>query len=179
MSQRVWLGIGGNMGDRLGHLNQAVAFILKHPQLELQKCSRVYETEYVGSGTQMDYLNACLEICSDLAPEDLMKEFQELERSLGRQEDGHLKPRPLDVDILLVDNLIVSCQHLEIPHPRLVERLFVLAPLAEIARSKIIPNSGETVGNLCAKIRRKSGPAVELCQEYILQSGLPDRSLED
>jgi 2-amino-4-hydroxy-6-hydroxymethyldihydropteridine diphosphokinase len=173
MRHRVWLGLGSNMGDRMANLNRAVEFVLAHPKLTLIQGSQVYETAYVGPGKQDDYLNACLEIRSEVPLLDLLAGFQDLEMSLGRQADGHMKPRPLDVDILLANDREVSVKRLEVPHPRLQERLFVLAPLAEIAGEKIIPNSGETVSSLCAKIKRKSGPAVRLCPEFRLNIVLP------
>ena len=179
MKRLIWLGLGSNMGNRLDHLKQAVDFVISHPEMKLQKCSRVYETEYVGPGNQDAFLNACVEIQSGLPLLDLLGEFQMLERRLGRQSHGHMKPRPLDVDFLLVDDVEMIDTRLEVPHPRLVERLFVLIPLADIAPDKIIPNSGETVASRCAKIKRKSGPAVTVRQDLVLQSGKPDAIMED
>jgi len=177
--RHIWLGLGGNQGDRLGHLNQAVSFVRRHPQMELLHCSQVYETDYVGPGTQEPYLNACLEICSPLELLELLTEFQALEQSLGRSADGHMKPRPLDVDILLVDHEDMNHERLVVPHPRLQERLFVLKPLCDIAPGKKILNSGETVLELCAKIRRKDGSAVTLRPDLVLESGSSGRNMEE
>lgn len=168
MNRRFWLGLGSNQGDRLFFLGRAVEFVDQQAEMNLLSCSPVYETEYVGPGQQDPYLNACLEIESPQTPLALLDLFQALEQELGRPKHGHLKPRPLDVDILLAEDTVLSAQRLTVPHPRLAERLFVLAPLNDIAPREIIPNSGETVADLCAKIRRKDGPAVVLREDLVL-----------
>jgi len=169
ISRHIWLGLGSNQGDRLRHLNTLVTFVNGHPEIQLVGCSRVYETGYVGPGQQDDYLNACVEICSSMDPPAMQEEFQGLERFLGRKSDGHMKPRPLDVDFLLVDDWEMAGPHLVTPHPRLHERLFVLQPLSDLAPQKKIPNSGETVASLCAKIKRKDGSAVRLRPDLVLE----------
>ncbi len=179
MQHHIWLGLGSNQGDRLEHLNKAVGLVVANPDLHLVAGSRVYETEYVGPGRQDPYLNACLALRSNVELLSLLDLFQALERSLGRMAQGHMKPRPLDVDILLVDGLAQNQPRLTVPHPSLGERLFVLMPLCDIAPEKIIPNLGETVAERCAKIKRKDGPAVTLREDLVLESGLPGRSMED
>ncbi|MCP4291810.1 MAG: 2-amino-4-hydroxy-6-hydroxymethyldihydropteridine diphosphokinase [bacterium] len=159
----LYLGIGSNQGDRLAHLQKFVSWVQENPLLQLLKTSSVYETEYVGPGEQDDYLNACLCLRSEVPLLRLMAEFQDQERAAGRRPDGHMKPRPLDVDILLADDEVFFQGDLEVPHPRLHQRLFVLLPLKEIAPEKNIPNLGETVAKLCAKIKRKEAESVRLC----------------
>jgi len=178
-SRRIWLGLGSNQGHRLNHLKRAVAFFQDHPGIQLLRCSRVYETDFVGPGNQDPYLNACVEIRSKMDLLEMLDEFQALERALGRSRDGHMKPRPLDVDFLLVDDLEFSHERLVLPHPRLHDRLFVLAPLSDLAPRKKIPNSGETVGILCAKIRRKDGAAVVLRPDLVLEPAQPGRNMEE
>ena len=177
--RHIWLSLGSNQGDRLKNLNRAVEYFLAHPKIQLLKCSPVYETEFAGTGFQDDYLNACVEIASALDLFDLLEEFQALEKVLGRPDNGHMKPRPLDVDFLLVDDLVSSDKRLILPHPRLHERLFVLAALNDLAPLKKIPNSGETVSMLCAKIRRKDGSAVVLRPDLLLEPALPGRNMEE
>ena len=177
--QQIWLGLGSNQGNRLEHLNCVINFVREQPGVELIACSQVYETDYVGPGKQDKYLNACIGLRSQLGPIQLLDRFQSLERELGRPFDGHMKPRPLDVDILLVDDLEIAESRLSVPHPRLSERLFVLMPLCDIAPEKKIPNLGETVADLCAKIKRKEGPAVTLRRDLVLESSLTDRFMED
>lgn len=158
MVEKVWLGLGSNQGDRLGHLRFAVGRLDRHPSLDLVAVSPVYETGYVGPGRQADFLNAVVLIESRLEPEELLMLVKEWERERGRAPDGHMQPRPLDVDILLHGDRVLRTEGLEIPHPRLKERLFVLIPLCDLSPDKNIPNSGETVADLCAKIRRKCDP---------------------
>ncbi len=159
--EAVYLGLGSNQGDRLGHLRDAVAALARHPALEVTAVSPVYETEYVGPGEPQDlYLNACLALRTALAPAALLALLQELEARHGRLPGGHLRPRPLDLDILCHGDRIVDEPHLTLPHPRLRERAFVLAPLREIAPDLRLPDSGETVAAACARIRARGGPAV-------------------
>jgi len=158
----VWIGLGSNMGDRLGYLRRAVFALAVHPEIEVRKGSRIYETEYVGPGTQERYLNACLELETFLEPGVLLAVLKGVEERFGRMPAGHMKPRPIDLDILLWRGRTSSDAGLTIPHPRARERGFVLEPLAELAPQEIFPDSGETIGIACAKIRRKSRAAVRL-----------------
>lgn len=155
--QRAYLGIGGNQGQRLDHLRGAVYALDDHPGVQLVAVSGIFETEYVGPGRQDPYLNACLAIDTTLGPLELLNFLKSIEQRHGRQPDGHMKPRPVDLDILLYGDHIHNHSGLEIPHPRLPERAFVLEPLAQIAPGAIIPDLGETAEELCAKIRQKSG----------------------
>ncbi len=159
---RLWLGLGSNMGDRLGNLRRAVFALEVHPELEVLRGSRVYETDYVGPGSQQMYLNACLEVATCLEPLVLLAVLKGIEERLGRMPGGHMLPRPIDLDILLWQGRISQDARLTIPHPRARQRRFVLEPLAELAPQEIFPDSGETIRQACAKIRRKSGATVRL-----------------
>lgn len=158
----VYLGLGGNVGDRLAELRGAVAALAGHPRLEVTARSRIWETEPVGTGPQAPYLNACVAVRTDLGPLALLDELKRLEAAAGRPPDGHGLPRPLDLDILLYGDRVVATGRLRVPHPELGRRAFVLEPLAEIAAPVRCPDSGETIGDACAKIRRKPGPWVRL-----------------
>ncbi|MHB8080109.1 MAG: 2-amino-4-hydroxy-6-hydroxymethyldihydropteridine diphosphokinase [Candidatus Krumholzibacteriia bacterium] len=159
--EAVYLGLGSNQGDRLAHLRAAVAALARHPALEVTAVSAVYETEYVGPGEPQDpYLNACIALRTALAPAALLVLLKELEARQGRRPDGHLRPRPLDLDILVHGVRVADDPALTLPHPRLRERAFVLAPLREIAPELRLPDSGETVTAACARICARSGPAV-------------------
>lgn len=159
--EAVYLGLGSNQGDRQGHLRAAVAALGRHPDLAVTAVSPVYETEYVGPGDPQDpYLNACVALRTALAPAALLVLLKELEARHGRRPDGHLRPRPLDLDILVHGTRIAHDRVLTLPHPRLRERAFVLVPLREIAPALRLPDSGETVAAACARICARSGPAV-------------------
>ncbi|PID80370.1 2-amino-4-hydroxy-6-hydroxymethyldihydropteridine diphosphokinase [bacterium DOLJORAL78_65_58] len=179
MAERVWLGLGSNEGDRLVFLHHAVRAIVEHPDLELLACSPVYETDFVGPGSQAAYLNACVLVSCRLEPKQLLATVKEWEAHCGRRPDGHMKPRPLDVDILLFGSRRVVEEGVEIPHPRLHERLFVLAPLADISPEEEIPDLGETAAHLCAKVRQNSGQKIRPWTQGLAAPGDRDASMED
>ena len=167
-THRVYLGLGSNLGDRLDHLRRALFALASHPEITLCRVSRVYETQFVGPGEQPDFLNLCARVETQLAPAVLLKVCQAIETRHGRAADGHMLPRPLDIDILLYGNKIIDTVGLRIPHVRAADRAFVLEPLLEIAPDENFPNSGETIAAACAKIRRKSGPWVRLREDLVL-----------
>lgn len=151
----VFLGLGSNQGDRLAELRRATAALAAHPHLELTACSRIWETEPVGPDVVDPFLNACVAVRTDLPPLELLSALKHQEAAAGRLPDGHRKPRPIDLDILLYGDEVVSGGRLVVPHPELRHRAFVLEPLAEIAGGCIFPDSQETIDSACAKIRRK------------------------
>lgn len=170
---RVLLGLGSNQGDRLARLRAAVEALSADPRIRVDLCSRVWETEHVGPDLQDPYLNACVAIRTDLDPMGLLNMLKGLEVAAGRRSDGHRRPRPIDLDILLFGDLVVSHGRLRIPHPELARRAFVLEPLAEIAGDVRCPDSGETIAEACAKIRRKAGPWVRPFDGGDLQGLVP------
>ena len=175
----VFLGLGSNLGDRLAELRRAAAALAAHPRLDLTACSRIWETEPVGSGVQDPFLNACVAVRTNLAPVDLLDVLKSQEAAAGRAPDGHRKPRPIDLDVLLYGDQVVSVERLTVPHPELRNRAFVLEPLREIAGECLIPDSSETIAAACAKIRRKSGPWVRLYDGGDLQAQVPGANKEE
>lgn len=155
-----YLGLGSNQGDRLGELRRAVAGLAALPGVRVTAESGVWETEHVGPDVQDPYLNACVGIRTSLEPLALLDALKGLEAAAGRRPDGHRRPRPIDLDILLYGDMVVREGRLRVPHPELAGRAFVLEPLAEIAPGLRCPDSGETIAEACAKIRRKGGPWV-------------------
>jgi len=121
------------MGDRRAFLAQAVAE-MEESEINVRKISSVIETMPVGGPVAQDkYLNAVLECETDLSPEDLLEILQSIEHKLGRVRTIKDGPRPIDIDILLYDQLQVKTSNLTIPHPRMLKRDFVMVPLKEIA----------------------------------------------
>lgn len=171
MSTLVYVGLGGNQGDRLAHLQAAVRALADHPDFSLAAVSGVWETEYVGPGAQDPYLNACAALDTRLGPAATVAAFKALEAAAGRAPDGHLRPRPLDLDLLLHGEFRGRDGPVTVPHPRARERAFVLEPLAQIAPDLRFPDSGETVAAACANIRRKPGPWVRLRADLSLAPG--------
>ncbi|MFM6994859.1 MAG: 2-amino-4-hydroxy-6-hydroxymethyldihydropteridine diphosphokinase [Sediminibacterium sp.] len=128
----VYLLIGGNIGDRLANLENARKSIEIHCG-KIQQHSSIFETEAWGLKEQPAFYNQALYIKTALSPQDLLAKLLEIEVSMGRKRLIPLGPRTIDLDIIYYNNTILEEPGLIIPHPRLAERNFVLAPLAEIA----------------------------------------------
>lgn len=127
-----YLGLGSNIGDREHNLKEALAR-LAAPDLRVARLSSVYETEPMGFSAQRWFLNLVVEIETELFPLQLLSRIAKIEQALGRARTVKNGPRTLDIDILLYGRAVVRSAQLEIPHPRMAERRFVLAPLAELA----------------------------------------------
>lgn len=142
--RRAYLGLGSNEGDRHAHLQAAVDRLATTPGVSVAAVSPVYETEPVGGPPQDDYLNAVVAVETVLSPRELLEVAKRLEAEAGRIPGGERwGPRPLDVDILLVGHALVNDVDLIVPHARLFERPFVLAPLGDLDPSLVaVPRSG-------------------------------------
>lgn len=150
-----YLGLGSNLGDRIENLVTALELISAQAIVEL--LSSIYETEPVGFKEQPLFLNAACRISTVLNPEQLLKLAKEIESSHGREISFRNAPRPIDIDILLYDNIIVKKANLTIPHPRLTERAFVLIPLAEIAPEVLHPESYLTIKQILDSLKNLDG----------------------
>ena len=142
----VYLALGANLGDRQSKLLQALQLI--RARMSIEKVSACYETKPVGYLEQPDFLNMTCLVTTELPPQELLLFLKQIERQMGRQASFRNAPRPIDLDILLYDNLILESPELTIPHPRMSERAFVLVPLAEIAPAVIHPVLKLTVAEL-------------------------------
>jgi len=128
-----YLGLGSNVGDRRAHLQEAAA-ALPAKGVEVLAASSVYETEPVGEVLdQPEFLNACLRVRTELAPEELLDACKSVECALGRSQ-ALLRhgPRAIDVDVLLLGDLVHGSERLSLPHPEVTSRRFVLVPLLEL-----------------------------------------------
>jgi 2-amino-4-hydroxy-6-hydroxymethyldihydropteridine diphosphokinase len=134
---RALLGMGSNVGDRGAHLRTAVASLAG-----VVAVSDVYETEPVGGPQQGAYLNLVVAIETDLDAHDLLGVCHRMEAAAGRVRDVRWGPRTLDVDILWIDGVTVDEPDLQVPHPRMWERRFVLEPLADVAPD-LLPDGWE------------------------------------
>lgn len=150
---RVYLGLGSNLGDRADHLAQAVRRLARTRGVQVLARSSVWKSAPVGPA-QPDYLNAALAIETTLSPAELLAECKAIERALGREPGGvRWGPRTLDVDLLLAE-VVVAQPDLQVPHPRLHERAFALAPLCEVAPAATVhPVLGRTLGDLLEAVR--------------------------
>ncbi|MGH9747295.1 MAG: 2-amino-4-hydroxy-6-hydroxymethyldihydropteridine diphosphokinase [Candidatus Acidiferrales bacterium] len=143
----VYLSLGSNIGDRAANIAQAIA-ALRARGVRVTQESSLYETEPVEFREQAWFLNSALEAVTELAPEQLMAVLLEIEREMGRQRGTPKGPRLIDMDILLYGSEVVRVPGLEIPHPRMAERRFVLVPLAEIAGEANHPVSLMTIAEM-------------------------------
>lgn len=155
LMERVYLGIGSNLGDRTFHLQQAKALIHELPNTRFLRSSSIHETDPVGGPPQGKYLNAVWEIETALPPKELKERLREIEEKLGRKRvDPKNAPRPIDLDILFYGDQVVAEDDLKIPHPRLHERAFVLEPLFELIPDFIHPLFKESVKELLQNLPR-------------------------
>jgi 2-amino-4-hydroxy-6-hydroxymethyldihydropteridine diphosphokinase len=165
----VLLALGGNMGDRLGEMQAGLDALAVRGDVEIADVSGVWESGYVGPGDQDDYFNACCVVRTALTPRRLLDVLKAVESDRGRAADGHMKPRPLDIDILMYGDRVVDEPGLTIPHPRMTMRAFVLEPLNEVAAETAMPDSNETVGTLCEKIRGAESRDVRRRDDCVLR----------
>lgn len=141
------IALGSNLGNSLQTLESALAILAQTPGLALQARSHWYQTKAVGP-PQPDYLNGCVLLTTSLKPHALLQVLLETEKQFGRVRRERWGPRTLDLDLLLYSNWILNSPDLQIPHPRMTERAFVLVPLAEIAPDWIEPVSGKAIADL-------------------------------
>ena len=152
---RVFLSLGSNLGDRRGFLEQALRLLGDHDAVRVITCSQVYEAEpwpEVRVERTRWYLNCAVEIETELPPYRLLQVVQEIEQATGRagpvRWTGEYADRTLDIDILLYEDRVLSDDDLQIPHPLLHERRFVLIPLADIAPELEHPTLYQTIREL-------------------------------
>jgi 2-amino-4-hydroxy-6-hydroxymethyldihydropteridine diphosphokinase len=154
MEGQVYLAMGSNLGDRDAHLAAALAALRETEGVEVVAVSPLYETDPVGPPPQGPYLNGAIELATSLTPDALLERLLEIEAGQGRTRGPDRNaPRTLDLDLLLYGDRKLNAPHLEVPHPRLASRPFVLEPLCDLAPHFIHPVLGETVEALARRVR--------------------------
>ncbi|WP_297529355.1 2-amino-4-hydroxy-6-hydroxymethyldihydropteridine diphosphokinase [Thiohalobacter sp.] len=149
---RACIGLGSNLGEPERQLRQAVAALASLPESRLLAVSSLYRNPPMGPADQPDYLNAVALLETGLEPEPLLDALQAIERAQGRLRDGtRWGPRTLDLDLLLYGARCIDSPRLQVPHPGLAVRAFVLAPLVEIAPELALPD-GRPVATLAAAV---------------------------
>ena len=139
------VALGSNLGDRSANIGSALDRIRLRPDCDLGAVSRLIETDPVGGPLQPRYLNGAAEVLTTLGPERLLHCLHEIEAALGRVRSIPNAPREIDLDLLLYDDVVIDGPGIRVPHPRMLERRFVLAPAAEIAPERLHPVTRRTL----------------------------------
>lgn len=139
--KEAYLGMGTNIGDREKNLRAAIDALTHLPKTQVEAISSVYETAPVGYLDQADFLNLCVRIQTGLSPHTLLGACLGIEAAMGRERPFKNAPRVLDIDLLLYEGVQLATEELTLPHARMGERAFVLAPLAEIMTGSVIAYS--------------------------------------
>ena len=149
----VYLALGANVGNRAANMRMALRLL--EPSCRVTRVSSLYRSDAVvleGAPPGPDYLNAVCAAETELSPGDLLAFVKRIEHAIGRRPAERWAPRVIDIDILLYDDAIIDTPALTVPHPRIAERNFVLAPLAELAAAAPHPKLGGTIGDLAYAI---------------------------
>jgi GTP cyclohydrolase-4 len=150
MLHQVYLSLGANLGNRQSNILQALQYI--QTRTSIKRFSSFYETDPVGYSDQPRFLNMVCEVVTELSPTELLHFLKWIEKRMGRQTSFLNAPRPIDVDILMYDSISLDSSQLQLPHPRMAERAFVLVPLAEIAPDLIHPSLDMSVSEILKTI---------------------------
>ncbi len=160
MPHRAFIGIGSNLGDRAANYREAILRIAGLPDTRVVRQSSIYETEPVGA-VNGAFLNGVVEVETELMADALMRRLLAIERTMGRKRTPGRKParrggyraRAIDLDLLFFDKEIINTRTLQVPHPRLHERRFVLAPMAELAPALIHPKLNVSISDLLSNLK--------------------------
>lgn len=147
---KYFLSLGSNVGDREKNLARAL-FLLQEEGVEVLKVSSIYETQPVDLASQPWFYNQIAEIEANVYPRAFLALAKKIEKKMGREEGIQKGPRIIDIDIILAEGTIVRTQELEIPHPRMEKRNFVLLPLMEISPDTVHPLLNESIKDLLKK----------------------------
>lgn len=150
---RAFLALGSNVGDKTHNLDAALAHLEAAPGIVMRAASSVYRTPPWGKLEQDWFANAVVEVDTTLPPEALLACVLRIEQDMGRKRDERWGPRIIDIDVLLHGETRLNIEHLHLPHPAMLERAFVLVPLAEIAPGLVL--EGRTIETHLARLSRE------------------------
>jgi len=166
----LYLSLGSNIGNRLSHLQQA-SIQLKQVVLSHRfQCSPVYETPPWGNTEQQPFFNMVVGGSTNLTPESILQKVLAIEQTLGRFRTEKWAPRIIDIDVILIDNQIIKSPHLQVPHPLMHQRLFLLRPLADLAPDLVHPELGMSVLSLIDSCHQEPFTQVLSAKEFEMQT---------
>ena len=168
MAETIYILIGSNTGNREKNLESAVKKIRDLPGLEMTATSAVYVTEPVSMvGENPSFLNQVIMAEYEYLPNELLDELEKIEKSMGRVEKGELKPRPIDLDILLFGERILKTDRLTIPHKELLNRAFAMIPLLQITPELVHPEAKRAIADF---VREKDKSKVVLYKDHVARN---------
>lgn len=170
MDDLACIGLGSNLGDRLAYLRAAVDDLAALDGVAVESVSSAYESDPVGYVDQPPFLNAAATLRCELAPADLLAALMAVEQRHGRQRTTHWGPRTLDLDLLHWGGRIIDTVDLQVPHPRMLERIFVIVPLLEIAPTLRHAATGRRLADHAAEL----GDGADLPRVGVLRPAVPD-----
>ena len=148
----VFLGLGSNVGDRQGHIDQALTQLDTENQIRIDSISSIIKTSPIGWTDQPQFLNGVVKIDTALSPFDLLKTIKRIEIQVGRKKRRRWGPREIDLDILIYGDLVLDHPQLTIPHPEMIHRRFVLEPFSEIQPDFVHPTQSRTIRQLLLQL---------------------------
>ena len=155
-----YLGLGSNLGDRLGNLRRAIALLGARSGIRVVRTSSVYETDPVGGPPQGDFLNAVVKVETSLPARAVLEACMAVEAEMGRVRAERWGPRPIDIDLLLFGDERIDEPDLTVPHPRMHERAFVMVPLVEVDPTMATVGGPRTTASDPARVRLTAPPIV-------------------
>jgi len=149
---KAFIGLGSNLGDREANIRQALQFLEQLPETTIVRGSSLYDTEPVGVSDQPNFLNGVVQIETHLAPRQLLWNLMLIERRLGRVRTRQWGPRVIDLDLLLYGEEVVDEDDLQVPHPLMTQRSFVMVPLVEIEPLLVHPVTNQTMLSILQRL---------------------------
>jgi len=153
VTETAFIGFGSNLGDKRTNCLKGLRGLKAHGRVRILRLSSLWRTEPVGFRHQDWFLNGVTEVATELSPRELLGLLKDVERKIGRKETFRWGPRVLDLDLLLYGQEVIQEEDLQVPHPRLHQRAFVLVPLVEIAPEAYHPILGKTARDLLEELQ--------------------------